>query len=79
MLDGTVLQRLRMRSGKTLVQVADWCNVSKRYIIYIEQNKEVPSEETYQAYLNCVYDTGKPLPHEPRCNQKSKKKKSGEE
>ena len=79
MLDGTVLQRLRMRSGKTLVQVADWCNVSKRYIIYIEQNKEVPSEETYEAYLNCVYDTGKPLPKEPRCNQTSKKKKSGEE
>ena len=79
MLDGTVLQRLRMRSGKTLVHVADWCYVSKRYIIYIEQNKEVPSEETYEAYLNCVYDTGKPLPHEPRCNQTSKKKKSGEE
>lgn len=79
MLDGTVLQRLRMRSGKTLVQVADWCNVSKRYIIYIEQNKEVPSEETYEAYLNCVYDIGEPLPHEPRCNQTSRKKKSGEE
>lgn len=79
MLDGTVLQRLRMRSGKTLVQVADWCNVSKRYIIYIEQNKEVPSEETYEAYLNCVYGIGKPLPKEPRCNQTSRKKKSGEE
>lgn len=79
MLDGTVLQRLRMRSGKTLVQVADWCNVSKRYIIYIEQNKEVPSEETYEAYLNCVYGIGKPLPHESRCNQTSRKKKSGEE
>nr|DAH23391.1 MAG TPA: helix-turn-helix domain protein [Bacteriophage sp.] len=79
MLDGTVLQRLRMRSGKTLVQVADWCNVSKRYIIYIEQNKEVPSEETYEAYLNCVYGLGKPLPKEPRCNQTSRKKKSGEE
>lgn len=78
MLDGTVLQRLRMRSGKTLVQVADWCNVSKRYIIYIEQNKEVPSEETYEAYLNCVYDIGKPLPHEPRCNQTSRKKKQKE-
>lgn len=79
MLDGTVLQRLRMRSGKTLVQVADWCNVSKRYIIYIEQNKEVPSEETYEAYLNCVYGLGKPLSKEPRCNQTSRKKKSGEE
>lgn len=67
-----------MRSGKTLGQVADWCNVSKRYIIYIEQNKEVPSEETYEAYLNCVYDIGKPLPHEPRCNQTSKKKKQKE-
>lgn len=79
MLDGTVLQRLRMRSGKTLVQVADWCNVSKRYIIYIEQNKEVPSEETYEAYLNCVYGLGKPLSKEPRLNQTSRKKKSGDE
>ena len=78
MLDGTVLQRLRMRSGKTQQQVADWCNVSKRYIIYIEQNKEVPSEETYEAYLNCVYGTGEPLPKEPRCNQTSKKKKQKE-
>ena len=79
MLDGTVLQRLRMRSGKTLQQVADWCNVSKRFIIYVEQNKMLMSEETYEAYLNCVYDLGKPLPHEPRCNQTSRKKKSGEE
>ncbi len=78
MLDGTVLQRLRMRSGKTQQQVADWCNVSKRYIIYIEQNKEVPAEETYQAYLNCVYDVGKPLPQNPRPNQISRKKKSGD-
>lgn len=79
MLDGTVLQRLRMRSGKTLQQVADWCNVSKRFIIYVEQNKMLMSEETYEAYLNCVYDLGKPLPHEPRCNQTSRKKKSGDE
>lgn len=79
MLDGTVLQRLRMRSGKTLQQVADWCNVSKRFIIYVEQNKMLMSEETYEAYLNCVYGTGKPLPHEPRYNQTSRKKKSGDE
>lgn len=79
MLDGTVLQRLRMRSGKTQQQVADWCNVSKRFIIYVEQNKMLMSEETYEAYLNCVYDLGKPLPHEPRCNQTSRKKKSGDE
>ena len=79
MLSGEQLKFLRYYNGKTQQQVADWCNVSKRYIIYIEQNKEVPSEETYEAYLNCVYGTGKPLPHEPRCNQTSRKKKSGEE
>ena len=79
MLDGTVLQRLRMRSGKTLQQVADWCNVSKRFIIYVEQNKMLMSEETYQAYLNCIYGIGKPLSQEPRPNQTSKKKKSGDE
>jgi hypothetical protein len=67
-----------MRSGKSLETVAKWCNVSKRYIIYIEQNKEVPSEETYQAYLNCVYGVGKPLSQEPRANQTSRKKKSGD-
>ena len=65
MLDGTVLQRLRMRSGKTLQQVADWCNVSKRFIIYVEQNKMLMSEETYEAYLNCVYGLEKPLSPEP--------------
>ena len=79
MLDGTVLQRLRMRSGKTQQQVADWCNVSKRFIIYVEQNKMLMSEETYQAYLNCIYGIGKPLSQEPRPNQTSKKKKSGDE
>ncbi len=78
MLDGTVLQRLRMRSGKTLQQVADWCNVSKRFIIYVEQNKMLMSEETYEAYLNCVYGLEKPLSQEPRANQTSRKKKSGD-
>lgn len=78
MLDGTVLQRLRMRSGKTLQQVADWCNVSKRFIIYVEQNKMLMSEETYEAYLNCVYNLGEPLPHEPRYNQTSRKRKQKE-
>ena len=75
MLDGTVLQRLRMRSGKTLVQVADWCNVSKRYIGMVESNEERLSEETYNAFINCIYGIGKPLPKEPRPNQTAKKKK----
>ena len=41
----------------------------------VEKGEEILSEETYKAWLNCIYDIGKPLPKEPRCNQTTKKKK----
>ena len=79
MLSGEQLKFLRIYNGKTQQKVADWCNVSRRYIIMVEQNEERLSEETYNAFINCIYDIAKPLPKEPRPNQTSKKKKSGEE
>lgn len=74
MLDGTKLKFLRYTMGKTQAQVAKWCNVSTRYIKFIEHNEMTPSEELYHAFLNCIYGIGKPLPQEPRPNQTSKKK-----
>lgn len=78
MLDGSKLKFLRYTKGRTQKQIADWCNVSLRYIKYIEANEMTPSEEVYQAYLNCIYGIGKPLSQEPRANQTSRKKKSGD-
>ena len=49
MLSGEQLKFLRYYNGKTQQQVADWCNVSRRYIIMVEQNEERLSEETYNA------------------------------
>lgn len=40
MLSGEQLKFLRYYNGKTQQQVADWCNVSRRYIIMVEQNEE---------------------------------------
>lgn len=76
MLSGERLKFLRYTHGVTQKKVADWCNVSVRYIGMVESNEERMSEETYQAFLNCVYGIGKPLPKEPRNNQTSRKKKS---
>ena len=50
MLSGEQLKFLRYYNGKTQQQVADWCNVSRRYIIMVEQNEERLSEETYNAW-----------------------------
>ena len=40
MLSGEQLKFLRYYNGKTQQQVADWCNVSRRYIIMVEQNEK---------------------------------------
>ena len=75
MLSGDKLKFLRYARGKTQQEVADWCNVSKRYVGMVEKGEEIPSEETYKAWLNCIYGIGKPLSKEPRYNQTAKKKK----
>lgn len=79
MLSGDRLKFLRITHGLTQKKVAEWCNVSDRYIKMIEQGVESPSQETYNAFLNCIYGIGKPLSQEPRPNQTSRKKKKVEE
>lgn len=75
MLSGDKLKFLRYTMGKTQKEVAEWCNVSVRYIGMVEKGEETLSEETYKAWLNCIYGIGKPLSKEPRYNQTAKKKK----
>lgn len=75
MLSGDKLKFLRYTMGKTQKEVAEWCNVSIRYVGMVEKNEEILSEETYKAWLNCIYGIGKPLSTTPRYNQTAKKRK----
>ena len=79
MLSGEQLKFLRVYNGVTQKKVAEWCNVSIRYVGMVENNEERLSEETYNAWINCCYGIGKPLPKEPRCNQTAKKQKLADE
>ena len=79
MLSGEQLRFLRIYNGVTQKKVAEWCNISIRYVGMVENNEERLSEETYNAWINCCYGIGKPLPKEPRCNQTAKKKKLAEQ
>ena len=79
MLSGEQLKFLRIYNGITQKKVAEWCNISIRYVGMVESNEERLSEETYKAWINCMYGIGKPLPKEPRCNQTAKKKKLADE
>ena len=79
MLSGEQLKFLRIYNGVTQKQVAEWCNISIRYVGMVENNEERLSEETYKAWSNCRDGIGKPLPKEPRCKQTAKKKKLADE
>ena len=79
MLSGEQLKFLRVYNGVTQKKVAEWCNISIRYVGMVENNEERLSEETYNAWINCMYGIGKPLPKGPRCNQTAKKKKLAEQ
>ena len=79
MLSGEQLKFLRVYNGVTQKKVAEWCNISIRYVGMVENNEERLSEETYNAWINCVYGIGKPLPKEPRYNQTAKKKNLADE
>ena len=74
MLSGDKLKFLRYTHNVTQKQISDWCNVSVRYVGMVEANEENLSEETYNAWLNCIYGLGKPLPKTPRYNQTKRKK-----
>ena len=78
MLSGEQLKFLRIYNGVTQKKVAEWCNISSRYVGMVESNEERLSEETYNAWINCIYGIGKPLSKEPRYNQTAKKKKLAE-
>ena len=79
MLSGEQLKFLRIYNGVTQKKVAEWCNISIRYVGMVENNEERLSEETYNAWINCCYGIGKPLPKEPRYNQTTKKKLADKE
>ena len=79
MLSAEQLKFLRIHNCVTQKKVAEWCNISIRYVGMVENNEERLSEETYNAWINCIYGIGKPLPKEPRCNQTAKKKKLADE
>ena len=49
MLSGDKLKFLRYTMGKTQKEVAEWCNVSIRYIGMVEKGEESLSEENYKA------------------------------
>ena len=58
-------QRLKLSRQSTKLtqkQVADWCDIGIRYVKSIESGEEIPSEQTYHAFLNCIYGVGKPVP-----------------
>lgn len=79
MLSGDKLRALRIMHNKTQQEIADWCNISKRYVGMVEYSQEQLSEQTYCSWLNCIYGIGKPLSKTPRPNQTSKRKKSPNE
>lgn len=70
MLSGEKLKFLRYMHGKTQQQIADWCDITRRYVIMIEQNEYSPSDEVYNAWLDCCYGKGKPI----KRNQPNRKK-----
>lgn len=72
MLGGEKLKFLRYTHGITQEKMAQWCDVSERYVGMIEHNQEKPSQEVYSAWINCCYGIGKPM--EKRENKKGVKK-----
>lgn len=61
MLSGEQLKFLRYMHGKTQQQMANWCDITRRYVIMIELNEYSPSEEVYNAWIDCCYGKGKPI------------------
>ena len=72
MLSGDRLKFLRYMHGKTQKEVAEWCNVTPRYIGMVEAMDEIPTKEVYGAFLNCCYGIGEPLPKVAKPNAKKK-------
>lgn len=64
MLSGEKMKFLRYTHNITQVQMAEWCDMSERYVGMIEKNEYKPSDEIYQAWLNCCYGQGEPIKRE---------------
>ena len=75
MLSGEQLKFFRIYNGVIQNDIAELCNILICYVGMVENNEERLSEETYKAWINCIYGIGKPLSKEPRYNQTAKKKK----
>lgn len=61
MLSGDRLKFLRYMHGKTQKQMAQWCDCTTRYVAGVERGEFIPSEEIYNAWINCVYNVGEPI------------------
>lgn len=72
MLDGTKLKLLRILHNKTQKQIASFCDITPRYVSGIERGEFIPSQEIYEAYLNCCYGVGEPLTR-PKGNRGKRK------
>lgn len=72
MLSGDRLKFLRYTHNVTQVEMAEWCDVSERFVGMVEHNECKPSQEVYEAWINCCYGIGKPLAK--RENKKGVKK-----
>ena len=74
MLSGEKLKFLRYMHKISQVKMCEWCDISERYVGMIEHNQFKPSQEVYDAWINCCYGIGKPL--EKRENKKGVAKKT---
>lgn len=63
--------------GKTQKQISEWCDVNLRFVKGVEASEYNPSQEVYEAWLNCIYDIGEPIKRDkPTQEQKEEKPKS---
>lgn len=78
MLSADKLRFLRIENHVTQADMAEWCDISIRFVGMIEHGEDNPSEEVYKAWLNRCYGIGKPLAKrtitEKRTTQKKKAK-----
>lgn len=66
MLSGEQLKFLRYTHNVTQQRMSEWCDTSKRYICMIEKNECTPSQEIYDAWINCCYGIGSPIKRESK-------------
>ena len=76
MLSGDRLKFLRYLHDRTQAEIADWCNLSIRYVGMVEAGDMIPTEETYRNILNAIYQIGTPVPKVKKPNAVKHKKKA---